>query len=466
MATFTVSEIGPYTTIGAALVDAKAERVSSGQPQTIVVYPKSSNGVYGENISLDVDGIIINGVVQGGNRVQVAGYYTFLNGTTNVNSGKNVLSKVDCSGIRFYGSNVQHLVAADINTNSSDEHAIDFTNTGHNANGYSSISVNGGSFITGSSSKNALRMTNGYMYANNVQFTNSTTSVCANVSAGNPLSLNKKSGLEISTGSFVGQVRFILSQTVVEGYTNLNLNKVSIRTEGTLVPLYIRQSRVFLTGITFVSPQSVKTIDVDEASIVSYKNIVSSQGTSIIPVKDVPREKISPDTYNTGAILVNDDRGYIGALKGTINGQTVAWNASLNKWEAVLGSNFPSKSFVVSDATGLIEGCCVSFVDEILVPSSPDTEESSNSFGVVKSVVVTGDSATVEVALSGDAAASTSLSAYSLGQELYCGPDGSLVPYSDLNVGDWITLMGKVVEKGNGASSGKVALGIRQIGIK
>lgn len=467
MSTFTVSEIGPYTTINAALVDAIAERASSGQPQTIVVYPKSNNGVYGEQIGLDVDGIIINGIVENGNRVQVAGYYIYTNGTSNVNGGKNVLSKVDCTGIRFYGSNVQHLVAGDINTNSQDNHAIDFTNTGYDSDGYSSISINGGTFITGSQYKNALRMTNGYMYANNVQFTNSTTAVCANVTAGNPQSLNKKSGLEISTGSFVGQVRFDLTQTVVEGYTNLSLNKVSIRTEGDLVPLYVKQSRAFLTGVTFVNPQSVKTID-DQGSIISYKNIVSSVGTSIIPVKTVPRDGIAPDPYNVGALLVNDDRGYISALNGTINGQTVAWNSSLGKWEAVLGAlDFPSKSFIVSDASGLDVGRCVSFVNDVLVQSSPATEQSSNSFGIVKAVTVNSStSVTVKVAIAGDVTTLSSLSSYALGQELYCGPDGTLVTYADLNVGDWVTVMGKVLERGSGAINGSIALNIRQVGIK
>jgi hypothetical protein len=49
---------------------------------------------------------------------------------------------------------------------------------------------------------------------------------------------------------------------------------------------------------------------------------------------------------------------------------------------------------------------------------------------------------------------------------MYAGMDGKLVPYLLIPEGDWITLMGKVIEKGSGAGSGRIALNIRQIGTK
>jgi hypothetical protein len=103
-----------------------------------------------------------------------------------------------------------------------------------------------------------------------------------------------------------------------------------------------------------------------------------------------------------------------------------------------------------------------------LVISDSLTENSSNCVGVIESIVTHGNgpSATVTVVLAGDPLVSSDLSDYSLGTEMYAGMDGKLVPYSLIPEGDWITLMGKVIEKGSGAGSGRIALNIRQIGTK
>ena len=469
MATFTVSENGPYTTINAALADAIAERSSSGQVQIIVVQPKSNGGVYSENIDVSVDGIQINGVVQGQNRVRVLGYYKYENsGIEDVSGGKNVLTRMDLYRVIFTGSVYQQLTTADIRLNNSTDHTIEMTNTGYD-NGYSSVSINGGSFTPTSLDKNALYMTHGYLYANNVQFSHSPTCVSVYCTAGKENPSSAKSGIEISTGSFVGQFDFELAGPVDETYTNLNLYNVSVRTEGaSFPPVKIRQSKAVLSGVTLVNQQSTYTIDVDTESRVTYKNIIIPAGTSTIPVGEIPRSRIAADIANAGGIVVNDDQGKLSSILGNVNGQSVVWNAFSNRWEIGFVSSRPTHAFEVSDASTWVSGDSVSIVEESLVISDSLTEDSSNCVGVIESIVTHGNgpSATVTVVLAGDPLVSSDLSDYSLGTEMYAGMDGKLVPYSLIPEGDWITLMGKVIEKGSGAGSGRIALNIRQIGTK
>jgi hypothetical protein len=469
LATFTVSENGPYTTINDALVDAIAERTTSQSVQTIVVHPKTGGGVYSENIDVSVDGIQINGIVQGQNRVRVLGYYKYQNsGGTNVSGGKNVLTKMDLYRVIFTGSNYQQLTTADIRLNNSTDHTIEMTNDGYN-NGYSSISINGGSFTPTSLEKNALYMTHGYLYANNVQFSHSPSCVSVYCTAGKEHQSSAKSGIEISTGSFVGQFDFELAGPVDETYTNLNLYNVSVRTEGaSFPPIKIRKSKAVLSGVTLVNPQSTYTIDVDTDSKVSYKNIVIPAGTSTLPVGEIPRSRISADIANAGGIVVNDDQGRLSSILGNVNGQSVIWNAFSNRWEIGFVSNRPSHSFEVSDASTWVVGDSVCIVDGSLGIANYLEQDSSDSLGVIETIVVRGNgpSATVTVALAGNPLVSTDLSSISLGTELFVGLNGKLVPYSGIADGKWITLMGKVIEKGSGAGSGRIALNIRQIGTK
>lgn len=470
MATFIVKEDGVFTTINDAIAAAVAERASSGQSQTIIIYPKSNSGVYGEQIDLSVDGILISGIVEGASRVKVAGYYKYQNGSSNVNGGINVLNSIDCQRIVFSGTNLQHLMASDLDISSSDNHAIDFTNSGYDSSNYSSIRINQGTFISADVSKNALHMTNGYFYGNNVQFAVGTTAVVADVTAGNPHSLSGKSGLEISTGSFVGQLSFRLAQIVDPAYTNLSLYKVSIRTEDGVTPLVIRQSRAVLNTINFINVQSNQTIDVDLESSVYYKNVLSTAGTSVVPVANVPRNKIAADVSGAGGLVVNDSQGLLSSLKGTINGQGVVWNASLNKWEttttAVYGK--PTHVFEVANLSSWSVGDSVSMTDTGLVRSDYDSESGSNSIGVIGDVFVEGigPSGTVTVILGGDPFVSTDIHSLPKGTELYLGTNGKLTTYSNIPDGKWLTLMGKVIETGTGAGSGQIALNIRQVGTK
>lgn len=469
MATFTVSENGPYSTINSALADAITERNSSGQVQTIVVYPKSNNGAYYEQIDLTVDGIQINGIVQGVNRVRVLGYYKYENdGVSDINGGRNVLTRVDMYRVIFTGLEYQNLVMADVRLNNSVDHTIEFTNTGFGGV-YSYITINGGSFTNTNPDKNSLYMTNGYLYANNVQFIHNADSVSVYCTANDFEDAGSRTGIEISTGSFVGQFDFELDAPVNDEYTNLNLYNVSIRTEGPgFAPIKIRKSKAILSGVTLVNPQTIFTIDTDTDSRITYKNIIVPAGGTTLPVGEIARSRIAADIAGAGGIVVNDDQGRLSTLLGTINGQSAVWNAFSNRWEAVFASNVPTYSFEVSDASTWVVGDCVSLVGGSLVLGGYVDQPSSDCVGIVTSIIVQGDgpSAVVTVALAGPPSVSTDLTSFGMGEEVYVGLNGKLVPYSGIPEGSWITLVGKVIDNGTGAGSGKLALNIRQVGTK
>ena len=100
------------------------------------------------------------------------------------------------------------------------------------------------------------------------------------------------------------------------------------------------------------------------------------------------------------------------------------------------------QDFTVASATGLAEGNVVALgsgTNAPLVLADKDTDAASNAIGVIKSI----NSLVVTVQLDAEIVVSD-LSALSLGQAVFVGDLGAVVPYSGLASGDFATQVGYV----------------------
>jgi len=100
------------------------------------------------------------------------------------------------------------------------------------------------------------------------------------------------------------------------------------------------------------------------------------------------------------------------------------------------------QDFTVASATGLTAGNVVALgsgTNAPLVLADKDTDAASNAIGVIKSI----NSLVVTVQLDAEIVVSD-LSALSLGQAVFVGDAGAVIPYSGLASGDFATQVGYV----------------------
>jgi len=109
---------------------------------------------------------------------------------------------------------------------------------------------------------------------------------------------------------------------------------------------------------------------------------------------------------------------------------------------SVIASGVSLQDFTVASATGLAAGKVVALgagTNAPLVLADKDTDAASNAIGVIKSI----NSLVVTVQLDAEIVVSD-LSALSLGQAVFVGDLGAVVPYSGLASGDFATQVGYV----------------------
>jgi hypothetical protein len=110
---------------------------------------------------------------------------------------------------------------------------------------------------------------------------------------------------------------------------------------------------------------------------------------------------------------------------------------------SVISSGVSLQNFTVAATTNLATGqvvCLGSGTNAPLARADKDADLTSNAIGVIKSI----NGLVVTVQLDAEIAVSSDLAGRSVGDPMFVGDDGAVVPYSDLGSGDFATQVGYV----------------------
>jgi len=115
---------------------------------------------------------------------------------------------------------------------------------------------------------------------------------------------------------------------------------------------------------------------------------------------------------------------------------------------AVLTSGVSLQDFTVAATTNLAAGqvvCLGAGTNAPLARADKDADLTSNAIGVIKSI----NNLVVTVQLDAEIAVSSDLAGRSVGDPMFVGDDGAVVPYSGLSAGDFATQVGYVSDVAN-----------------
>jgi len=150
---------------------------------------------------------------------------------------------------------------------------------------------------------------------------------------------------------------------------------------------------------------------------------------------------------NIGAAVVAADGFAISTDAAGEGDSKLATAGYVDAQLSVIASGVSLQDFTVASATGLAAGKVVALgagTNAPLVLADKDTDAASNAIGVIKSI----NSLVVTVQLDAEIVVSD-LSALSLGQAVFVGDLGAVVPYSGLGSGDFATQVGYVSDVAN-----------------
>lgn len=168
---------------------------------------------------------------------------------------------------------------------------------------------------------------------------------------------------------------------------------------------------------------------------------------------------ITGDTLNIGAAATAVD-GFVVAASGSGAGDSkLATAGYVDAQVAVLSSGVSLQDFTVAATTNLAAGqavCLGSGTNAPLARADKDADLTSNAIGIIKSI----NGLVVTVQLDAEAAVSTDLAAFTVGDPLFVGDDGALVAYSGLAAGDFATQVGYV----SNVASDKIVIQIKSFG--
>ena len=147
-------------------------------------------------------------------------------------------------------------------------------------------------------------------------------------------------------------------------------------------------------------------------------------------------------TLNVGAAALAADGFAISTDSAGGGDSKLATAGYVDAQMAVIASGVSLQDFTVSSATGLTVGNVValgSSANAPLVLADKDTNAASNAIGVIKAI----NGLVVTVQLDAEIAVSD-LSGRAVGDPMFVGDAGAVVPYSDLVAGDFATQVGYV----------------------
>ncbi len=450
-----------YSTITAAYEAAKSAVLSTNTVQSIIV---AAGDYYEFPFVVEVDGIDFIGPYTG--TATVLATATFNHDSSPAGTYTNSLVNLNMSGIRVSGTRFQKLVVNKVTCTNNDSDCVVMSNTGVDGatNAYSRINASASTFVANVGK--AVVISAGYVEAVSCSFISPTDEVAASVDLS--LDTNRVSGLKVYQGSFTGQVQahYGPSNMPEDRYYILNLQRVSIKTTGINYScVSVDDASIKLVDVVLNNPESSINVAKTGNSFVAYKNLTVPAG--IVPPNfstQIPRNRIQPDILGAGGVLVNDGYGRIVSLRGTVNGQSLVWSSSADKWDAVLNTDsLKSYDFFVEDISSWSVGDVVSMTPSSPVKSLNDTEDNAKVIGVVGTVIVYEFGGTITVVMTGRMSLNTDLSTTPLGEPVYVGSvAGKVVRYSDIPDGNWISAVGTVIDPANNI----IAYQPRLIGIK
>jgi len=147
---------------------------------------------------------------------------------------------------------------------------------------------------------------------------------------------------------------------------------------------------------------------------------------------------IGGGSLNIGSAAVAVD----GFSTGVANNDKLTTKGYVDDAVAVIASGVSLQAFTVSSATGLAVGNVVALgsgTNAPLVLADKDTNAASNAIGVIKSIA----GLVVTVQLDAEIAVSD-LSGRAVGDPMFVGDAGAVVPYSGLSSGNFVTQVGYV----------------------
>ena len=150
---------------------------------------------------------------------------------------------------------------------------------------------------------------------------------------------------------------------------------------------------------------------------------------------------------NIGAAVVAADGFAISTDAAGEGDSKLATAGYVDAQLSVIASGVSLQDFTVASATGLAAGKVVALgagTNAPLVLADKDTDAASNAIGVIKSI----NSLVVTVQLDAEIAVSD-LAGRAVGDPMFVGDAGALVPYSGLGSGDFATQVGYVSDVAN-----------------
>ena len=152
---------------------------------------------------------------------------------------------------------------------------------------------------------------------------------------------------------------------------------------------------------------------------------------------------IDGGTLNIGSAAVAVD----GFSTGTADNDKLTTKGYVDDAVSVIASGVSLQTFTVADETGLAVGNVVALgsgPNAPLLLADKDADLASNAIGVIKTIVGTA----VTVQLDAEIAVSD-LAGRSVGEPMFVGDAGAVVPYSSLASGDFATQVGYVSDVAN-----------------
>ena len=153
-------------------------------------------------------------------------------------------------------------------------------------------------------------------------------------------------------------------------------------------------------------------------------------------------------TLNIGAAALAADGFAISTDAAGEGDSKLATAGYVDAQVSVIASGVSLQDFTVSSASGLATGNIVALgsgTNAPLVLADKDTNEASNAIGVIKSIA----DLVVTVQLDAEIAVSSDLAGSSVGDPMFVGALGAVVPYSSLGSGDFATQVGYVSDVAN-----------------
>lgn len=439
-----------YPTITEAYEAAKAAVLSTGTVQSVII---AAGDYFDFPLVVDVDGIDFVGPYTG--TATVLATATFNHSSSPVGTYTNSLANLNMNGIRVSGNRFQKLVVNRVTCTNNDSDCVVMSNTGVDGatNTYSRINVSASTFVANVGK--AIVVSAGYVDAVNCSFISPTDEVCASIDLAPDT--DKVSGLKVYQGSFTGQLQAHYGPSNVpdDKYYILNIERVSIKTTGVNYScVTVSDASVRLVDVVLNNPESPININKTGESLVTYKNLTVPAGiVSPSFSTALPRNRIQPDILGAGGVVVNDGYGNLASLRGTVDGQSLVWSASSNRWIANLNEDaLRVYDFFVNDISTWVVGDVVSVTSSSAVKALNNSEDNAKVIGVVGAVAASGigDGGTITAVMAGRVTVSTDLSGFSLGEPVYVGSTaGKVVRYSDIPIGGWISAVGTVIDPVN-----------------